>query len=279
MRFLAFATVVYGHFCKSTKEINVPGDITTALNDNEPERVVELSQSHFGRLWITIAERVLAVNKRRSEDGDDVVQETLIQLDRYLKSGATFGDSGDIRRWTSRVANNKALQVRDRSKRYEGPSTLSSKSNSGQNSDPHTSLDVAASDDTPSSSTLSTDIVVQTAETLKELAQLVSDLHSRITSLLSESTSVEQDILGRYFDGFGSRAVASQVSAHGCRRITEHYVRNVTFLFKENSALQTTVTLLRTKLMAIDAPVDDVIKQLTIPPCVARIVVDFRSQP
>jgi DNA-directed RNA polymerase specialized sigma24 family protein len=257
----------------------MPGEITTALNDGDRDRVIELSESRFRRLWTTVAEKVIPANKRRSEDGDDVVQETLIQLDRYLRSGATFRDSGDIRRWTSSVANNKALQARDRSSRYEGPSTLSSQSHSGDNQDPHNNLAVAASDGTSSSSTRSTDVVVQIAETQKELTEIVSDLHSRITSLLSECTSVEQEILGRYFEGFGSRTVASQISELGRHCITEHHVRNVTFIFKENSALQATVMSFREKLMAIDAPVDEVIKQLIIPSCVARIVVDFRSRP
>lgn len=257
----------------------MPGEITTALNENDHDRVLELSDSHFRRLWTRVAEKVLPADKRRSEDGDDVVQETLIQLDRYLRSGATFGDSGDIRRWTSCVANNKALQARDRSSRYEGPSTLSSQSHSGDNQDLHANLAVAASNGTSSSSTRSTDIVAQIAETQKELTELVSDLHSRIISLLSESASIEQEILGRYFEGFGSRTVASQISALGSHRITEHHVRNTTFVFKENIALQAAVMSFREKLMAIEAPVDEVIKQLTIPPCVARIVVDFRSQP
>jgi DNA-directed RNA polymerase specialized sigma24 family protein len=257
----------------------VPGEITRALNDGDRARVIELSESRFRRLWTTIAEKVIPATKRRSEDGDDVVQETLMQLDRYLRGGATFGDSGDVLRWTSRVANNKALQARDRSSRYEGPSTLSSQSNPGEHQDPHDSLAIAASDATASSSTRATDIAVQIAETHKELTELVSGLHSRITSLLSDSTPVAQDILVRYFEGSGSRAVASQVSAIGRHRITEHYVRHATFVFKEHIDLQTAVMEFRERLKAIEAPVDEVIKQLTIPSCVARIVVDFRSQP
>lgn len=244
------------------------GSITQALAEGgHPNVITEKSFNRFRDLWASIAQKIIPSHRRRVDDVEGAVQETLRELRRQLDRQHTFTSSEDIRKWGCRVVSCNAKDILEANRRTEGASACTGSTGRDALQDAGTAIDNMASrqmtGDPPP------DIVAQESE-----VQLRYDaLNRQIETELLNWPSPDREIVERWLDSAPFKVIAAEFG------VTVYNVRDTTFDFKSRPHLGREANGIRDDLVEAERRWPRLADRLTLRGRAARLLMDFREEP
>lgn len=254
----------------------MPRNITSAIRDGDINGVLEASEARFAPMWKAIAKQSQSRARQRFSDEDDVCQETLIALANKLAKqeeleGKPIETTEDVRRWTNRVARNKAIDAARRAEKSRGPSSLLVPNETG--SEECAMGQVADTADTPIEEVAASEAVQRILGLEAEVGAALNSWSVQIEGMICELQGLEQGIIRRSVRGHGIAKMSKELSAETTKHVTHHFVRKTVARFVES--LRTDIINFRDLLMEIEAAHPGVAQRIEFPQNVARYLLEW----
>ena len=216
-----------------TKILQRTGGSVTSREDRQ-KIIVQCFERFYVGFWEGVAKARIPANRRRSQSDEDAIQETLLDLDRCLKTGRNvFGSGEDILKWGYRVASLDAIDVFNDNMKEMGPSAVHVPATDGDGFSPAEAIEQIAS--MRESGEPPADVAAQEAELKESYDGFCIEVDCQI-ALLDPS---ERDMVSDWADWFAFRHLAEKYG------VPQHIVRRATFDFKETPVLAEEAGLLR----------------------------------